>query len=184
MSDSTLASFSGKWETMLQSKSFKIKRCQSLLDFILFDKDHTGDFFGLWLNDAHARVYCEPSWIGSHTVDGAANADKSVNVIQWNISDERATRIISSNVDTHQENIAGKRVSVTSAHKTNINPVIGTGLIKLHTTLVRVCNPGKRMGVFNNVAKENNRIKSVTLSNGAPTRWTSWYEESKCANID
>ena len=40
------------------------------------------------------------------------------------------------------------------------------------------------MGFFKNVAKENNRTKSVTLKNGVPTRWTSWYEESTCANIN
>ena len=37
--------------------------------------------------------------------------------------------------------------------------------------------------MFNNIAKENNRIKLVTLSNGVPTCWTSWYEESKCVNV-
>ena len=40
------------------------------------------------------------------------------------------------------------------------------------------------MGIFNHVLKENNRSKSVTLKNGVPTRWTSWYEESTCANMN
>ena len=154
------------------------------MDFFKFNEDDTDDFFESWLNDSHARVYYESSWIGSHTVNRATNARKLVNVIQWNTSDERATRIIFSKRDAHQAHISGKRTSVTSAHKTNLNPAIGTGLIKIHITLVRVCKKGKRMGVFNNVAKENNTIKSDTLSNGAPTRWISWYAESNCANIN
>lgn len=82
MSDSTLASPFGKWETILQSKAFKIKRCQSLLDFIFIDKDHTGEFAESWLNDANTCVYCEPPLIGSHTINGTFNAGKSVDVLQ------------------------------------------------------------------------------------------------------
>ena len=81
MSDATLQSLSKKLDHILKSKAFKIKCCQSLLNFVLFDEEHTGEFIGSWLNDAHACVQCQPSWIGSHTVYQAANAGKLVDLL-------------------------------------------------------------------------------------------------------
>ena len=61
MSDATLASMSSReepqaWQGILCSKAYKLGRCQALLDFVLFDKPHTGEEVGAWLYDAHKRV--------------------------------------------------------------------------------------------------------------------------------
>ena len=83
MSDATLNSLSSDddprgWERHLRSKASSLGRCQTLLDFVLFDKPHTGEEVGAWLDHAHGRVQCKPSFIGSHVVDKAGYAGESV----------------------------------------------------------------------------------------------------------
>ena len=62
----------------------KIGRCQALLSFTLFDVEHTGANIGQWIEDVHSKVKCVPDFIGSHTVDGAANAGLAVEDLNWN----------------------------------------------------------------------------------------------------
>ena len=45
------------------------------------------------LEDAHEAVGCKPSFIGSHTVEGAENAQKSFEVLKWLTKDERQLQI-------------------------------------------------------------------------------------------
>ena len=122
------------------SQYLNIGRCQALLSFTLFDVEHTGANIGQWIEDVHSKVKCVPNFIGSHTVDGAANAGLAVEELKWNTGDQRATKIVSSKCDAHQINTTDKRSSGTSSHSCNHNPVLGKSLTLLHTTLNRVTN--------------------------------------------
>ena len=156
MSDTTFSSMTeGKVSEMLRSKVPALDHCQALCDFVLFDLNHTGDEIGRWLEDAHGSVGCKPSYIGSHVVDGAGNAGKSVEVLKWQTSDSRKAQIVTHKCDAHQTNMAGKRASGTSSHAVNLNPDCGTALTLLHTSLVCVCHSGQRMGIVENIQKES-----------------------------
>ena len=90
------------------------------------------------LEDAHEAAGCKPSFIGSHTVDGAANAQKFVEVLKWVTKDERQLQITTSECDAHSINTSGKRASGPVAHKVNHNPGLRRSPTLLHTTLTRV----------------------------------------------
>ena len=73
------------------------------------------------------------------TVDGAANAGKSVEILKWRTKDYRAAQIVTSKCYAHQVNTTGTRASGTSAHKVNLNPDLGTALSRT-IVLVRLCS--------------------------------------------
>ena len=177
MSDATLNSLSSDddprgWERHLRSKASSLGRCQALLDFVLFDKPHTGEEVGAWLDHAHGRVQCKPSFIGSHVVDGAGYAGASVEELKWTTTDERSTSIVTDKCTVHQANTSATRASGTSGHKVNLNPELGKSLTLLHSNLTRLTNSGVRKKVYTNVGKERGRTKSVSLSSACQTRWT------------
>mmetsp|Transcript_18661 Transcript_18661/g.30159 ORF Transcript_18661/g.30159 Transcript_18661/m.30159 type:complete len:158 (+) Transcript_18661:246-719(+) len=76
ISDTTLAKMKqdGIVNDMLKSATPKFHRVQGLLDFCQFDMPKTGDNIGKWQADCHTQVGCKPSYISSHTIDGAGNA--------------------------------------------------------------------------------------------------------------
>ena len=78
---------------VLQSLAPTTGRCQALVDFFLFDKEHTGEEVGKWLDDAHTIIGCKPVFIGIHTVDGADNAGKSVEILKWRTKDDRQHKL-------------------------------------------------------------------------------------------
>ena len=155
MSDTTFSLMTeGKVSEMLRSKVPTLDRCQALCDFVLFDLNHTGDEIGRWLEDAHGSVGCKPSYIGSHVVDGAGNAGKSVEVLKWQTSDSRKAQIVTHKCDAHQTNMAGKCASETSSHAVNLNPDCGTALTLLPTSLI-VCVIQARGWVLLRMYKKN-----------------------------
>ena len=121
--------------------------------------EHTGANIGQWLEDIHSEVKCVPNYIGSHTVDEAANVGSAVEELKWNTGDQRATKIVSSKCDAHQINTTGKRAPGTSSHRVNLNPNLGMSLNLLHTTLNRITNSAAQMKVYRNVQRDNRREK-------------------------
>ena len=186
ISNTTLASLGNRDQCLevLQSTAVTAGHCQALVDFVLFDKEHTGEEVGKWLDDAHAIIGCKPAFIGSPTVDGAANAGKSVEILKLQTKDDRAAQIVTSKCDAHQVNTTGTRALGTSAHKFNLNQDLGTALTLLHTNLVRVCRSVKRLEVVKNVQKEHNRTKTIVLGSAVKTLWNSEHEETRGANIN
>ena len=140
--------------------------------------EHTGANIGQWIEDVHSEVKCVPNFIGSHTVDGAANAGLVVEKLKWNTGDQRTTKIVSLKCDAHQINITGKRLSGTSSHKVNYNPVLGTSLTLLHATLNRVTNSATQMKVYRDIQKVNRRKKFPALATAVKTRWNSEHKEA------
>jgi hypothetical protein len=184
MSDTTFNSLTEDALRQMKNKVPKLDRCQALCDFVLYDLQHTGLSIGHWLEDAHRSIGCNPSYIGSHVVDGAGNAGKSVEVLKWRTTDERQSEIVTKKCDAHQANTAGKRASGTSSHVVNYNPACGTSLTKLHDNLTRVCRSGARMKIVENVQREFKRTDSIKLDRAVKTRWGSDHEECKRANIN
>lgn len=159
-------------ECFKRSKLALIARCQALLDLVLFDRPHTGQEIGSWLYDVHKRSGCEPYMQGSQTVDGDATAGASIGELCWKSTDERSELVVADKCDAHQANTSGRRASGTSVHNVNYNPTMGVSLNKLHVTLGRVSNSGKRMGIYKNVGKERKRTKTLLLDSACVTRWS------------
>ncbi len=74
---------------------------------------------GDWLTNVHKMFVIKPEYIGSHTVDGAANAGKFVVVLEWNTNDGRSQKIIAD------VNTTASQASGTSVHIINLNPGLG-----------------------------------------------------------
>ena len=74
-----------KTTNLLRSSTPTIARAQALLDFSHFDKPKTGVNIGRWLGAIHDGAGCKPDYINSHTVDGASNAESSVDNLVWEL---------------------------------------------------------------------------------------------------
>ena len=159
-------------------------RAQCLLDFVAFDEKKNADNIGAWLTDAHAAVKCLPSYIGSHIVDGASDAGASVQVMKVNMTGETPKEMQTDKCDSHQANTSGRRASGTSAHSLNLNPRLGTSLVKLHNTVGRIVRSGVRKGVVANVRKEKNREKWPELKTVVATRWNSEQMETETVSAN
>ena len=59
------------YKDALRSPNPTVSRRQDLLDFVHFEKLHTGENVGNWLHEIHKLVGCKPDFIGSHVVGGA-----------------------------------------------------------------------------------------------------------------
>ena len=51
--------------------------------------------------DSHTCVECEPSFVGSHVVDGARNPDKSIEDLRLRAIDARYGMILTEKYDSH-----------------------------------------------------------------------------------
>jgi hypothetical protein len=92
-----------------------------------------GDLVGCWLEECHRAVGCKPTYISSHIVDGAANAGKSVQTLQWNTGEERSQKIDVDGCDSHKINIVASIASGTSQHVENLISELGQALKLLYT---------------------------------------------------
>ena len=77
--------WSGDAGRLLASHKPIRKRCSALMDFKHFILAKTGLNIGYWLDDTHRfQLAAKPDYLGTHIVDGAANAGKSVRCLEWN----------------------------------------------------------------------------------------------------
>ena len=84
MSTTTFNSLSdGDVRHLLRSRVSTLDRCQALADMVLFDRSHTGEEIGSWLEDGHRSIGCDPSYICSHVVDGAGNAGMPASLLRY-----------------------------------------------------------------------------------------------------
>ena len=125
---------------LLRSEKGTLHRCQALLDFCMWTQPKTGELIGNWLEECHNAVGCKPGYITSHIVDGAANAAKSLQSLQWNTSKERPQKIVADGCDAHKINTIAGMASGTSKHADNLNPTLGKNLSLLHIWLGRFSN--------------------------------------------
>jgi hypothetical protein len=65
---------------------------QALLSFTHWDSVKLGQLIGDWLTNVCKMFGIKPDFISSHTVDRAANAGKSVEVLEWNTNDGRSKK--------------------------------------------------------------------------------------------
>ena len=128
----------GQSEYFLQTKNPDLHRCQCLLEFSHFDKPKSGENIGMKLDEVHCAVGCNADFIGSHTVDGAANAKKSVECLTWETTGERTQTIISQPCDAHNGNMSASIGSGTSGQVTNLNPDMSAALKALHNNLTNI----------------------------------------------
>ena len=87
---------------------------------------HTGNNVGDWLHKTHASVGCEPSFIGTVVVDGASNAGKSVERLEFLTQDERPQKIVVEKCSAHKVNTTAVQLSGTSTHKYNLNKTVAS----------------------------------------------------------
>lgn len=172
---------SGESKDLLGSTVPTLHRIQALLDFSYFDDVKTGENIGQHLEDVHDGVGCKPDYIGSHVVDGAGNAGKSVDCLQWQTSGERSQKIVADPCDAHSANTSSNMASGTSAHVTNLNPDMGAALLLLHNWMTKIVNYKACQTVVANVRSEHLREKFPTVRYKQQTRWGSEYKEAECA---
>ena len=161
-----------------------LHRCQALLDFCSWMQVKSGELIGYWLEDCHKAVGCKPNYIASHIVDGAANAGKSVQCLQWNTGEDRSQKIIADGCDAHKINTATSLASGASKHVNNANPSLGAALALLHFWLGRFSNFKAYQDVLDHVRKENGREKTPRVQSSVVTRWNSSFDETSSANTN
>ena len=161
-----------------------IDKCPLLLDFCCFDVPKTGRNIGMWLDNTHERHGIKPDHLGSHIVDGAANAGKSVRCLELTTSNERSQKMTKGTCDSHSCNTSSGIASGTSDHKVSSNPELGSSLDLIHAWLTRIRNNGEQRKVLNNVRVENGREVFESVKNSQATRWNSRYYEARCANLN
>jgi hypothetical protein len=175
---------SGLANLILASTVPEDHRLQALLNFEHFDKPKNGENIGAWLEDSHESVGCKAEYIGSHTVDGASNAGKSVRSLEWNTRGQRSQKIVATKCDSHNINTTSQQASGTSSHKINLNPELGRSLKQLHLDMTKLCNYGACKNILGNVRHEHGRVKYPAILYSAPTRWESSHAETASANAN
>ena len=76
MSSTTFKSIKGDLKILSSiSPAPQLARAKILLDFVDFDEKKSGANVGAWLSDIHSAVSIEPPYMGTHVVDGAADAN-------------------------------------------------------------------------------------------------------------
>ncbi len=181
VSNTTLKSVDTK---ILRSKKPYLHRCQALLDFCSWLQPKTGELIGSWLEECHKAVGCKPDYIGSHIVDGAANAGKSVEWLEWNTESNRSQKIIADGCDAHKINTTAGIASGRSQHTTNLNPKLGSALSLLHEWLGKFVNYKAYQDTLEVVRKEHGRVRTPRVSSSVVTRWNSSFDETQSANAN
>ena len=120
----------GESSGLLHNDTPKLQRLEGLGDFCQFDLPKTGENIGTWLHRTHSQLAAQPSFIGSHVVDGASNAQASVEELKWQSRAERPQTITSRSCIAHETSTSATRGSGTSSHQHNMNPQAGVQLKK------------------------------------------------------
>ena len=136
------------------------------------------------MDEAHAGVGIKPDYIGSHTVDGAANAGSSVQNLQWQTSELRSQKIVAEACDAHKACTSANIASGTSDHKVNMNPECGASLNKVHYWLTAIPRNGPQTKVYDNVLMEQEREKWIRLMAAVLTRWGARHDETRSVNMN
>ena len=167
---------------LLNNDTPELQRLEGLGDFCHFDLPKNGENIGTWLHRTHSKLSAQPSFIGSHIVDGASNAQSSVEELKWQSREERPQTITSRSCIAHETSTSAVRGSGTSAHKHNMNPQAGIQLKKLHTHMVVLNRSGTRKAVLTSVRKEEERKKYSAIKSSVQTRWGSNWDETANGN--
>ena len=186
ISDATLKKMkkSGDADKLLMSTNPEEQRVQALMNFELFDKPKTGENVGAWLEESHSNVGIKAEYVASHTVDGASNAGKSVEVLEWATKGERSQKIVAHPCDSHNINTTSKQASGLSDHTINLNKDLGTPLKMLHRDMTRLCLYKACKDILKNVRQEHGREKFTSPLYSMITRWESTFFETESANIN
>lgn len=167
-------------EVLLKNRG-TLHRVQACLSFCHFDKPKTGEKIGQWLEDIHAIVGCKPAYISSHTVDGAANAQASVDVLEWNTRGSRPEKVVATTCDAHSINTTCSQASGWSPHKINLNPDLGAILKMNHHWCTRFCTVASHRNIMKNVQNESERVKTESIKYSVATRWETKAIETRSA---
>jgi len=186
ISDTTLKKMkkSGDANKLLMSTEPKEQRVQALLNFEHFDKPKTGENIGAWLEESHENVGCKAEYIGSHVVDGASNAGKSVEVLEWNTKGERSQKIVAGPCDSHNINTTAKQASGLSDHVINLNPDLGKSLKLLRLDMTKLCMYKSCKDILGHCRQEHGREKYTSILYSVLTRWLSTFLETESVNIN
>ena len=143
---------------------------------------HTGENIGKWLIYSHRRVECEPSFIGSHVVDGAGNVGKLIEVLWFRTIEDRSGIILSAKFDSDHINMTRNKATGTSLYKINIRSELEKYLTLLHTYLVRLGGFGMRMKLCEFLRRERHQMSSPIFTTDVITIWESDHIEASRAS--
>ena len=184
MSDSTFRKVLKESPGVLRSVKPTIHRLQALMDFCKWTLPKTGANIGIWLDVAHKLVAIEPSYVGSHTVDGAGNAKSSVEELKWRTSESTPRNVTADPCNVHSVSTASQMASGTSTHVNNLNKDCGTTLKLLHGWVVRLSNTTAVAKILKDARDEMSRLKYPRVWKGMATRWRTWFLECSAANVN
>ena len=143
-----------------------------------------GKIIGTWLEESHDNIGCKAEYIGSHVVDGASNAGKSVEVLEWNTRGERSQKIVAGPCDSHNINTTAKQASGLSDHAINLNPDLGKSLKLLHLDMTKLCLYKSCKDILGHCRQEHGREKYTSTVYSVLTRWLSTFLETESANVN
>ena len=169
---------------ILRSVKPTVHRLQALMDFCKWSLPKTGGNIGIWLDIAHKLVGIEPSYVGSHVVDGAGNAKSSVDELKWRTSESTPRNITADPCNVHSVSTSSQMASGTSKHVKNLNSDCGTALKLLHGWIVRLSNTTAVSKILKDARDEKLRVKYPRIWKGMTTRWRSWFLECYAANAN
>ena len=175
---------SGMLEVLLKSTTPITHRVQAMLNFGRFELAKTGKNIGEWLEVGHTAVGCKAEYLGSHIVDGASNAQKSVKCLTWNTKASRSQMIIAGACDAHHADTAACQGSGTSKHKENLNPILGKVLHNFHLLITKLYTYKACQDVTRHVQQEHCREKFFKLLYSVVTRWNSAHDEAARINAN
>ena len=115
----------GELKGLLTNEVPELYCLEGLGDFCQLNLPKTGENTKKWLLTTHTNLSALPSFIGSHVVDGASNAQSSVEVLSWKTVENRPQTINSGTCISHSTVTAANIGVGTSSHKHNMNPQSG-----------------------------------------------------------
>ena len=139
------------------------QRLQALIDFQNWTLEKTGEKIGIWLDVQHRLAGTKPSYIGSHTIDGAGNAALSVKHLQSRTAGERSQSIVAHPCSAHRISTSADQGSGTSKHKVNLKQDLAVSLNLLHWWCIKFGNYTAPKTALKNVHKEIGREKFKTI---------------------
>ena len=184
MSPSTFKKVQTECPNVLRSTKPTVHRLQALMDFCKWTLPKTGANIGIWLDVAHKLVAIEPSYVGSHTVDGAGNAKSSVDELKWRTSESTPRNVTADPCNVHSVSTSSQMASGTSTHVNNLNKGCGTALKLLHGWIVRLSNTTAVAKILKDAREEMSRHKYPRVWKGMTTRWRTWFLECSAANAN
>ena len=160
-----------------------LSNMEFILNFEKFDGAKTSVDVAEWMDVTRKAAGIESSDFHQLSADGASNAIGSIAEFEALTRSERANDVDFDICYAHQNQRSGGYASGTLKFKLDPNPDLGSALKKNHGIQSRVHGTASRLAVYSGCATDAERFPIIYPKMGVPTRWDSYVEECKRANL-